>query len=126
MEYRGVEYAVRARPGRDEWLWTIYPTGAPAFGRQLTGTRDRAVTHRRGGRSTVGLRNKRQAASLSRGASIRSEGLGFERALPCAQIDAWAARQEDNPPRSEAIQRMVERQLAAEPEAGKPPRKGKL
>jgi hypothetical protein len=31
-----------------------------------------------------------------------------------ASIDAWAARQEDNPPRSEAIRRLVERGLAAE------------
>src|ERR1700732_1098346 len=25
MEYRGIDYAVRARPGRNEWLWTISP-----------------------------------------------------------------------------------------------------
>jgi hypothetical protein len=42
-----------------------------------------------------------------------------------ARIDAWAARQEDMPSLSEAIRRMVERQLASEPEAGKPPRKRK-
>jgi hypothetical protein len=29
-------------------------------------------------------------------------------------IDAWAAAQEDKPPRSEAIRRLVERQLASE------------
>ena len=42
-----------------------------------------------------------------------------------ARIDAWAARQEDTPSLSEAIRRMIERQLASEPEAGKPPRKRK-
>jgi hypothetical protein len=31
-----------------------------------------------------------------------------------AAVDAWAARQEDKPPRSEAIRRLVERQLASE------------
>ena len=25
MEHRGIEYAVRARPGRNRWTWTIYP-----------------------------------------------------------------------------------------------------
>ncbi len=37
-----------------------------------------------------------------------------------AQIDAWAARQEDSPPRSEAIRRMIERQLAADARDTKP------
>jgi len=60
MEYRGVEYAVPARPRRDEWLWTIYPTGAPAFGRQLTGTRDRAVAQ---ARRAIDLWIARQAPS---------------------------------------------------------------
>jgi hypothetical protein len=37
-------------------------------------------------------------------------------------IDAWAARQDDKPPRSEAIRRLVERGLAAEPAPAKPRR----
>jgi hypothetical protein len=37
-------------------------------------------------------------------------------------IDAWAARQEDKPERAEAIRRLVERQLAAEPIVAKPRR----
>jgi len=31
-----------------------------------------------------------------------------------AKIDAWAARQDDKPPRSEAIRRLLDRALAAE------------
>jgi hypothetical protein len=27
MEYRDIEYAVLARPGRNRWTWTIYPDG---------------------------------------------------------------------------------------------------
>jgi Arc/MetJ-type ribon-helix-helix transcriptional regulator len=42
-----------------------------------------------------------------------------------ARIDAWAARQEDTPSLSEAVRRMLERQLAAEPEAEKPRRTAK-
>jgi len=43
MEYRGVMYAVRARPGRDEWTWTIYPNDGRARSSQFTGTRDEAI-----------------------------------------------------------------------------------
>jgi hypothetical protein len=43
MEYRGMMYAVRARPGRDEWTWTIYPIDGPAQSGQFTGTRDEAI-----------------------------------------------------------------------------------
>jgi hypothetical protein len=37
-----------------------------------------------------------------------------------ALIDAWAARQDDNPPRSEAIRRLVEQALAGAPAPRKP------
>jgi hypothetical protein len=37
-------------------------------------------------------------------------------------VDEWAARQEDKPPRSEAIRRLVEHGLAAE-SPPKPPRR---
>jgi len=40
-------------------------------------------------------------------------------------IDAWAAKQEDIPPRSEAIRRLVVRGLAAEPAPAKPRRTAK-
>jgi hypothetical protein len=43
MEYRGIEYAVRARPGRNEWLWTISPKNDRAITGQFTGTRDEAI-----------------------------------------------------------------------------------
>jgi hypothetical protein len=43
MQYRTVEYAVRARPGRDEWIWTIYPKGAASIHRDYTGPRQEAV-----------------------------------------------------------------------------------
>jgi predicted transcriptional regulator len=36
-----------------------------------------------------------------------------------AKIDEWAARQEDKPPRSEAIRRLVEQALAAAPKRGR-------
>jgi len=42
-----------------------------------------------------------------------------------AQIDAWAARQDDNPPRSEAIRRMIGQALAAAPKRGQAVQKGK-
>jgi hypothetical protein len=35
------------------------------------------------------------------------------------QIDAWAAHQDDKPPRSEAIRRLIEQALAAAPKRGK-------
>jgi hypothetical protein len=43
MRHRTIEYAVRARLGRDEWMWTIYPQGAPAIDRAHTGSRQGAV-----------------------------------------------------------------------------------
>jgi hypothetical protein len=42
-----------------------------------------------------------------------------------AQIDAWAARQDDKPERSEAIRRLVQRALAAESAPAKPRRQPK-
>jgi len=35
------------------------------------------------------------------------------------KVDAWAARQEDKPPRSEAIRRLIEQALAAAPKRGR-------
>jgi hypothetical protein len=43
MEYRDIEYAVRARLGRDQWVWTIYPKDARASTNQFIGTRDGAI-----------------------------------------------------------------------------------
>jgi len=43
MEYRGIEYAVRARLGRNEWPWTIFPKNDRAITGQFTGTRDEAI-----------------------------------------------------------------------------------
>jgi hypothetical protein len=43
MEYRGIMYAIRARPGRDEWTWTIYANDGRARSSQFTGTRDEAI-----------------------------------------------------------------------------------
>jgi hypothetical protein len=43
MRHRTIEYAVRARLGRDEWIWTIYPKGAAAIHRDHTGPRQGAV-----------------------------------------------------------------------------------
>lgn len=43
MKHKNIEYAVRARPGRDEWIWTLYPKNAPIVNRVFKGTRDEAV-----------------------------------------------------------------------------------
>jgi hypothetical protein len=43
MQHRSIEYAVRARPGRNEWLWTISPKQGSASTGQFTGTRDEAI-----------------------------------------------------------------------------------
>jgi hypothetical protein len=40
-----------------------------------------------------------------------------------ARIDTWAARQDDEPPRSVAIRRLIERGLAAESAEGAKPRR---
>jgi hypothetical protein len=36
-------YAIRARPGQDEWTWTIYPNDGPAQSGQFSGTRDEVI-----------------------------------------------------------------------------------
>ncbi len=41
MEYRGIEYAVRARLGRDQW---IYPKDARTSNNVFIGTRHGAIT----------------------------------------------------------------------------------
>ena len=43
MEYRGIEFAIRARPGRDEWIWTIYPKDARDISCEFNGSRDEAI-----------------------------------------------------------------------------------
>jgi hypothetical protein len=43
MEHRCIEYTVRARLGRHQWMWTIYVKDAPAITNQLIGTRDEAI-----------------------------------------------------------------------------------
>jgi hypothetical protein len=42
MEYKGIEYAVRARPGPHQWVWTILPKGESALMGQFMGTKERA------------------------------------------------------------------------------------
>ena len=43
MDYRGIEYTVRARPGHNKWVWTIFPKGTPAVACEFFGTRDEAI-----------------------------------------------------------------------------------
>jgi hypothetical protein len=43
VKHKNIEYAIRARPGRDEWIWTLYPKNAPIVNRVFKGTRDEAV-----------------------------------------------------------------------------------
>jgi hypothetical protein len=40
MEYKGIEYAVRARPGPHQWVWTILPKGVAAFMSHFVGTKE--------------------------------------------------------------------------------------
>jgi hypothetical protein len=42
MEYRDIEYAVRARPDRNRWTWTIYPDGKSIKG-NIEGNRLMAI-----------------------------------------------------------------------------------
>ena len=43
MEHRGIEYAVRARPGPHQWVWTILPKGEAALMSQFVGTKEGAA-----------------------------------------------------------------------------------
>jgi hypothetical protein len=42
--YRGIEYRIVMRPGRDAWAWTIFPPVGNAIAGTIDGPRDRAVT----------------------------------------------------------------------------------
>src|SRR5712691_3393629 len=42
MEYKGIEYAVRARPGPHQWVWTILPKGEAALMSQFVGSKEGA------------------------------------------------------------------------------------
>jgi hypothetical protein len=43
MEYREIQCTIRARPGRNEWSWTIYPKNAPALKGETKGTKQLAI-----------------------------------------------------------------------------------
>jgi hypothetical protein len=44
MNYKKIEYFIRARPGRDEWTLAIaYPRNAKATEIKFSGTRDEAI-----------------------------------------------------------------------------------
>jgi len=43
MEHRGIEYTIHARPGRNEWSWTIYPKNAPVVKGDVSGIRELAI-----------------------------------------------------------------------------------
>ena len=44
MNYKGIEYVVRARPGRDQWTFVIsYPRSANPTEIRLSGSRDEAI-----------------------------------------------------------------------------------
>jgi hypothetical protein len=42
--YRGIEYRILMRPGRDAWAWTIFPRIGNSIAGTIDGPRDRAVT----------------------------------------------------------------------------------
>jgi hypothetical protein len=43
MLHRTIRYAVRARLGRDEWMWSIYPEPGIVIDRAYSGSRQGAV-----------------------------------------------------------------------------------
>lgn len=43
MQYRGVRYEIRARIGKNNWSWTIYPAGESTQAGEIKGPRRRAV-----------------------------------------------------------------------------------
>ena len=43
MEYRGIEFTVRARLGHDNWIWTILPNEGRPVARASIGTREMAI-----------------------------------------------------------------------------------
>jgi hypothetical protein len=43
MEYRGVEFTIRARPGRNQWTYTILPQDDAPIAAAFTGTREGAM-----------------------------------------------------------------------------------
>lgn len=42
--YRGIEYRIVMRPGRDAWAWTVFPPVGKAIAGTIDGPRDRAIT----------------------------------------------------------------------------------
>jgi hypothetical protein len=39
MEHKGIEYTVRARPGANQWLWTILPKDRAPIASAFEGSR---------------------------------------------------------------------------------------
>jgi hypothetical protein len=42
MEHKGIEYTVRARPGPNQWVWTILPKGRAYMASEFVGTQREA------------------------------------------------------------------------------------
>jgi hypothetical protein len=43
MEYRDIQYTIRARPGQNEWSWSIYPENSPLIRGETKGTKQLAI-----------------------------------------------------------------------------------
>lgn len=43
MEYNGVKFQIRARPGKNKWSWTVYLGVAKSKNGETSGPRQRAV-----------------------------------------------------------------------------------
>jgi hypothetical protein len=43
MEYRGIQFSVRARLGQNSWIWTILPKDGRLVARASIGTREMAI-----------------------------------------------------------------------------------
>jgi hypothetical protein len=43
MEYRGIQFTVRARLGRHNWVWTIFPNDGRSVAREFIGVREMAI-----------------------------------------------------------------------------------
>ncbi len=66
MEYKGIQFAVRARLGRDNWVWTIFPKDSHPVARDFIGVREGAITAAQAGIDRLLERQARLIKELAR------------------------------------------------------------
>jgi hypothetical protein len=47
LDYKGIAYTIRAQPGANRWLWTIFPEGGLHIAGSVEGTRELAASRAR-------------------------------------------------------------------------------